>query len=292
MKNTMQINYWTIGGFEAEKPVAQALEEAKAMGYEGVELTFGDGVFAPGISEADCRAIRKTARDLGMRIDSLATGYTWGCSLSATRAAERKKAIAFTKEYLQVAKWVGAKVVLVVPGAVAVPFDPSRPVVPYAEAWKHSTASLRQVLPLAQKLGVSIGVENVWNWFLTDPVAMKSFVDQFKTARLGVYFDVANCLINGYPEHWIEMLGKRIKAIHFKNFQRTDCGGGLSGFGDDLMKGDVDWPAVIRALKRTKYTGPITAEMVPFSRLPDLGLPDLPLARDTASKMRRILERK
>jgi len=75
----------------------------------------------------------------------------------------RLKAVAFTKQYLQAAKWVGAKVALVVPGAVAVPWDASKPVVPYATAWKLATQSLRQCMPLAEKLGVTIAVENVWN---------------------------------------------------------------------------------------------------------------------------------
>jgi sugar phosphate isomerase/epimerase len=87
------------------------------------------------------------------------------------------------------------------------------------------------------------------------------------------------------------MLGERVKAVHFKNFSRSDCAGGIHGFGDDLLKGDIDWPAVVAALDGIKYTGPITAEMIPFSRLPDLVLPDLDLARDTAPKMRTILGR-
>jgi hexulose-6-phosphate isomerase len=103
------------------------------------------------------------------------------------------------------------------------------------------------------------------------------------------YFDVANCLINGYPEHWIEILGNRIGAVHFKNFSRNDCAGTLHGFGDDLLKGDINWANVVSALKKIGYKGPITAEMIPFSRLPDLVLPDMELARDTAVKMRKIL---
>ncbi|MBN1256451.1 MAG: sugar phosphate isomerase/epimerase [Planctomycetes bacterium] len=291
MKNIMQMNYWTIGGFEGTKPVEQALAEAKKMGVDGLELTFDAGCFAPGIKEERCQAIRKCARDLGMKIETLATGFYWGAALSSPKAQVRQKAIKFTKEYLQVAKWVGAKTVLVVPGAIAVAWDPSQPVVPYAEAWKNSTASLRQCLPTAKKLGVNIALENVWNMFLTDPMAMKSFVDQFKSSCLGVYFDVGNCMINGYPEHWIEILGKRIKAVHFKNFSREDCGGVLHGFGDDLAKGDVNWQAVLKALQKVKYTGPITTEMIPFCRLPNMVLPDMQLARDTAKKMKKILGR-
>jgi len=288
MKNVKQLNYWTIGGFENAKPIAQALAEAKAMGLGGLELCFGAGCFGPGISEKECKAIRKAAKALGLQIATLASGNYWVTSLSDPRASVRKKAIAFTKEYLQAAKWVGAKAALVVPGAVAVPWDASQKVVPYAEAWKLSTQSIRAVLPLAKKLGVTIALENVWNWFLYDPIAMKTFVDQFKTRRVGVYFDIGNCLINGYPEHWIDILGKRIAAVHIKNFSRDDCGGVLHGFGDDLSKGDVDFGAVKKALRKIKYRGPLTAEMIPFSRLPDLVLPDMALARDTARKLLSI----
>jgi sugar phosphate isomerase/epimerase len=79
--------------------------------------------------------------------------------------------------------------------------------------------------------------------------------------------------------------------MHFKNFERQDCGGVLHGFGDDILKGDVNWEAVVRAIEKIDFQGPITAEMVPFSRLPDLKLPDMEMAKDTASKMRKIAGR-
>ena len=291
MHNTMQINYWTIGGFDGRKPVEQVLEEAKAMGYEGVELVFGAGELAPGVSDARLGAIREAAGRIGMKIESLATGVYWEQSLTDPSAAVRRKAVAFTKEYLRAAALVGAKVVLVVPGAVAVPWDPARPIVPYAAAWKRAGTAIRQCLPVAERLGVTLAVENVWNWFLADPVAMRTFVDQFGSRRVGVYFDVANCIINGFPEHWVEMLGRRIKAVHFKNFTRVDCGGTLHGFGEDILEGDVNWKAVVAALGKAKFAGPVTAEMIPFSRLPDLALPDMDLARETAVKLRAILAR-
>ena len=289
MAITKQINYWTLGGFDGAKPIAQALREAKEMGYEGVELTFGAGVFAPGITEARCKQIRASAAGLGMKLETLASGAYWAQSLADPRADVRKKAVAFTKEYLQVAQWVGAKAVLVIPGHTAVPWDASQPVIPYATAWKLATQSIRACLPTAKKLGVAIALENVWNWFLADPIAMKTFVDQFRSPFVGVYFDVANCAINGFPEHWIEILGKRIKAVHIKNFSRSDCAGGIHGFGDDLLKGDVNFPAVVKALKKVRYSGALTGEMIPFSRLPNLVLPDLDLARDTAPKMKQVL---
>jgi L-ribulose-5-phosphate 3-epimerase len=175
-----------------------------------------------------------------------------------------------------------------VPGAVDVAWDPSRPVVPYQQVWDLSVQSLKQVLPLAEDAGINIAIENVWNKFLTMPMEMQVYVDQFGSDRLGVYFDTGNCMIAGYPEHWIELLGPRIKAVHAKNFQREDCGGLLHGFGDDLLSGDLDFAAVKTALERHVPDVPVTAEMIPFCRLPDLVLPDPELAADTAAKLRRV----
>jgi hexulose-6-phosphate isomerase len=291
LNNTLQINYWTIGGFEGEKPVEQAIEEASGMGFDGVELTFGTGEFAPGISKKRCEEIRAMADVSDMTLKSVATGVHWDKALSAEDEKERKEAIEFTREYLRVAGWLGAGVALVIPGYVAVPWDDSRPVTPYQECWDNATDSLKQCLSAAEKSGVVMALENVWNWFLADPVAMRTFVDQFDSDYVGVYFDVANCVINGFPEHWIPVLGDRIAAMHFKNFERQDCGGVLHGFGDDILKGDVNWEAVVRAIEKIDFQGPITAEMVPFSRLPDLKLPDMEMAKDTASKMRKIAGR-
>jgi hexulose-6-phosphate isomerase len=292
MKNTLQITYWTVGGFDGAKPVEQAMNETREMGYDGLELAFGAGCLAPGISEMRCRDIRREAGERGLRIETLAAGAYWQKPLSSPDPAVRKEAVEFTREYLQVAAWIGAKAVLVIPGVVAVPWDPKIPAVPYAAAWKNAATSLRSLAPLAEKLRVTIALENVWNWFLADPVAMREFVDQFESRRIGVYLDVGNTLINGFPQDWIGILGRRIAAVHVKNFSRQDCGGTLHGFGDDLLKGDADWKAIVAALKKIRYAGPLTAEMLPFSRLPDMKLPDLDLARDTAGKLRRIMEGK
>ena len=292
MNNTMQINYWTIGGFDNAKPVADALREARDMGYEGMELTFGGGVFGPDTDEKTCRGYREEAEKLGMRIASVASGAYWDVQLSSPDPAVRGNAVEFGRKHLRAASFVGAETILVIPGVVAVPWDPSKPVTPYAEVYKCATRSVWKLLPAADKYGVNIGLENVWSWFLPDPVAMKTFIDQFNHHRVGSYFDVANCAINGYPEHWIDILGHRIKAVHFKNYSRNDdCGGGLHGFGEDLLTGDVDWTNVVAALTRANYEGPITAELIPFCRLPDMVLPDVELARANAPRLAKILGR-
>jgi hexulose-6-phosphate isomerase len=282
------LNTWVLTGFECRKTVSQLLREVQSLKLDGIELTYGD-VIKPSITRAECRAIRAEAKRLGVGLQTMASGNYWVCSLGSEDRAERKAAVDFTRRYIEVASWLGVKKILIVPAAVDVGWDPSRPVVSYLNAWKNSTASIRQLLPCAEKAGVTLCLENVWNKFLTSPMDFKAYVDQFNSRRVGVYFDIGNVIATGYPEHWIEILGRRIQAVHIKNFKRQDCGGVLHGFGEDLLDGDVNFKAVDAQLKKIRYRGPLTVEMIPFSRLPDLRLPDLALARKTAAAFRKIL---
>ena len=278
------INYWVLGGFNGEKGAYAAIADAAKWGMDGLEITVGDCVPAD-ISQAECAKIKATAQQAGIGLRTLATGFYWGCSLGSLDEAERQAAIDFTKKYIQIAVWLGARTILVVPGAVDVAWDPSRPVVPYQKVWDLSVKSLKEVLVVAEKAGVELALENVWNKFLLSPVEMKMYVDQFNSQNIGVYLDTGNCLLSGYAEHWIEILGKRIKAVHLKNFKREGGGGTLAGFGDDLLTGDLDFTAVKAALEKIIPEVAVTAEMIPFSRLPDLILPDAVLAEATAKKL-------
>jgi len=67
-------------------------------------------------------------------------------------------------------------------------------------------------------------------------------------------------LLTGYPEHWIRVLAGRVCRVHFKDFRRNV--GTVDGFCD-LLSGDVDWPAVMKALRAVRYDGWIAAEMIP-----------------------------
>ncbi len=278
------INSWVLAGFGGERGPYEVIDDAKKFGLDGVELTIGDCVPVE-IGAEECTKIKNYADEKGIGLRSVATGFYWGCSLGAEDEEERKNALEFSKKYLQIAAWLGAGSALVVPGAVHVAWDPSRPVVPFMTCWNQATRSIKELLPVAEKLNVNICFENVWNKFLYSPIEMKQFIDQFESDKVGSYFDVGNCLLNGFPQDWIEILGKRIKAVHVKNWKSDDCGGGLHGFGDDLLEGEVEFDKVFAALKKIDYTGPVTIEMIPFCRLPDLVLPDLALAGDSSQKL-------
>ena len=281
------LNYWVFGGFTGEKTAYEFIDFAVENKLDGVELTVCD-CLNPEITEEECKKIADYAKSKNIGIRTLASGFFWGCSLSADDEAERQQAIAFGKKYIQIANWIGAETILVIPGATRVAWEPDRPVVSYKNAWANATASLKELLPVAEKLNVNLALENVWNRFLLSHMEWKLFLDQFNSEKIGIYFDIANCCIYSRPQDYVEILGSYVKAIHVKNFEETDCAGGLHGFGDDICKGEVDFDALKKALTAINYTGPLTAEMIPFSRLPDMVLPDQPLAEVTAAKLNSL----
>lgn len=289
LKNTLALNYWVMGGFDGQVEPCVAIKQASEYGLDGIELTFGD-VLNENISEAELDKIRECAKGNGIKLQTLASGFYWGCSLASEDEEERLKAIAFTEKYLAAAARLGAESILVVPGSVEIPWDDNVPVMSYDIVWENSITSLKKLAPLAEKLSVNIAIENVWNNFLLSPIEMKLYLDSIGSNFVGSYLDIGNVVRVGVPEHWIKILGNRIKAIHVKNFKREDACGGLHGFGDNILEGDINFDNIKSALIEIDYSGPLTAEMIPFSRLPDLVLPDEPLAKITAKRLLEIFK--
>jgi hexulose-6-phosphate isomerase len=251
------------GGLEAKLPVVEAMKQAKKMGYDSIELAVAsEGVLTDKTTQAECEHIRAEARRIGINISSVASGQSWFTSPSANDAKVRKAIVDFTKKALQVTRWLGTDAYLFVPGAVDVFFNSASEVIAYDVCYKRAAEAVSKIVPTAEKVGVTLCIENVWNKFLLSPLEMRDFIDSFGSNRVGSYFDVGNVLLTGYPEQWIKILGKRIKRVHVKDFKKSV--GTADGFVD-LGDGDVDFAAVKKALKEIKYNGFITAEMIPWS---------------------------
>ena len=285
--NYIALHGWIYCGFGGEKKPLEFIDWAAEKGLDGVELTVGDCLPLE-TAESEARELSAYARGKGVGIRTLSTGFGWGKWLTSDDAAERAETVEFAKKYLKLASWIGAETVLMVPGATRVAWDASHAEVSYLNAWNSLLASLREIAPVAESLGVNFALENVWNRFLVSPMEWKVFLDQVGSSRIGLYFDVGNCCLNTNPVDWPEILGDRIKAVHLKNFEENDSAGGLHGFGDDLFKGVVDFGKVFAAFAKIGYAGPFTVEMIPFSRLPDRVMPDAVLAAKTAEQIKEL----
>lgn len=251
------INIWSF----PEAPLADTFRLARKAGFEGVEVALAkEGEIALDTKEADLLAIRRAAEDEGLSLYSVSTGLFWDYWLTADSESERETAKDIVRRELEVAKVLGADTVLVLPGCVNAEFADPNKIVDYGTAYERSLCALTELAKDAERLGVAIGLENVWNKFLLSPVEMRDFIDKIGSEYVGSYFDVGNVLYAGYPEHWVRLLGSRIKKVHFKDYRTA--AGGLHGFVD-LLAGDVNYPAVVKALAEVGYDGWVSAEMIP-----------------------------
>jgi len=252
------ISIWSFGG---NWSLEEKMHLARNAGFAGFEIDLSeDGPVNLKSTSTDLKAVRLLAEKCGLELSGLATGLYWGANAASADPATREKAGRLLERQIECAAALGIDAILVVPGAVGVDFIPGCEIVPYELAWDRAGEFIRAALPVAEKARVTIGIENVWNKFLLSPLEMKSFLDSFGSEWVGSYFDVGNTLITGYPEHWIAVLGNRIRRVHFKDFRRAV--GTADGFCD-LLSGDVSWPGVMAELKATGYQGWVAAEMIP-----------------------------
>ena len=220
--------------------VMEKMKAIQAAGFEGVEPMGG-------MDNAEMIAALKAT---GLKAGSVCCHTHWAKPLSDPSPATREVGVEGLKLSLRDAKAYGAPAVLLVPAVVSKS-------VSSADAYSRSVAEIKKVVPLAEELGVKIAIENVWNNFLLSPMEAARYVDEFKSPMVGWHFDVGNIIHYAWPEQWVRILGKRIATLHIKEYSRTksDKQGKWAGFDAEFLKGDNDWPAVMKALDDIGYDG-------------------------------------
>jgi hexulose-6-phosphate isomerase len=226
-----------IGTVGIKGSVLEQFQAIKAAGFDGVEAN----------SHMKQDEVLKARDETGLEIPSVCCSTHWDKPVSDPDAAVRAAGLEGLKQSLRDAKRYGASSVLFVPAVV-------KKEVSYADAYRRSQEEIRKALPVAEELSVKIALENVWNQFLLSPLEAARYVDEFNSPWVGWHFDVGNILKFGFPEQWIRMLNKRILKIHLKEYSAK------RGFDVEFLKGDDDWPAVMKALDEIGYTGWAIAE--------------------------------
>ncbi len=219
-----------------------------SLGFDGVELD------SP--SDLNRDEVLAARDEVGLPIHGVVDSVHWQQTLSHDDPAVRAKGVDGLVTAIEDANVYGASTVLLVPAVV-------NKDVSYEDAYHRSQREIRAVLPLAEKYGVRIAIENVWNMFLLSPIECARYVDEFESDYIGWYFDVGNVVNYGWPEHWIRTLGHRILKLDIKEYSRAkrDREGPFAGFRVPLGEGDCDWPAVVEALRDIGYEGWATAEI-------------------------------
>jgi L-ribulose-5-phosphate 3-epimerase len=258
------ISYWaTENGLAGTTPMDEAISSIKAAGFEAMELCIApEGVLTTATSQPDCETIRRMIDDAGLVVETLASGMSWAVNPTSDDPSVREKAIQLHAAALQRAAWLGCQAMLYVPGVVKSPL--SGDLIRYDVARERAREGVKRLLEVAEKVGVDLCIENVWNGMFYSPLELADFVDSFDSERLGIYFDVGNCLgYHQHPPHWIELLGRRIRRVHVKDFRENFGFTGGYAFCD-LGAGQVPWKETMDALQSISYQRTLIAEMMPW----------------------------
>ncbi len=239
-------------------PSEETLRSWKEAGFDGMEARVGS------YSPESGKSAQQMAERLGMRIHS--TLYGW---------ASVNQADAFGGEVEKIAAGLvstgnlGATAMLLVPCRIggmpmpepwefAIEMDEATghitkvvegdnaPYGEYIKAHNQATDATRKavekLIPVAEKAGVVIALENVWNNLWVKPAVFKNLVASFGSPWVKAYFDIGNHVKYAPAEEWIRTLGTLIVRCHVKDFLLNPDGHG--GKFVDIRDGSVNWPLV------------------------------------------------
>lgn len=240
----------------------ESFKMARGCGFDQIEppVTF---------NEQDATRIKEAAVAAEIEIGSVSNGMNWKYPLTDPDPTVANKGLKSQTAALRNAHLWGAEAILTIPGVVT-------PVVSYRNAWARSRKQVEQLLPLAEKLGVYIALEEVGdqNKFLLTPLEFAAYIDDFKSRWVKNYFDVGNVMRIGFPQDWIRTLGPRIVKVHLKDYDPKTRQ--FVNLGD----GTVDWTEVRKAFVDIGYSGTYTVELPPG---------DPPYLHDVSRRIDRLL---
>jgi len=138
---------------------------------------------------------------------------------------KRRELLGWFKEHLRFARDFGCGLVALETGSYHPDFL-SHPENGTEAAFQESLSSLAELVAEAEKFGVIVGIEGVWNHAVCTPQKMRRMLDSLSSPNVQVVFDPVNLLsFENYVqqqrvvEESLQLFGERIVIIHAKDFQ-------------------------------------------------------------------------
>ena len=286
-KMKKSINLWAFP-YPDRMSLKECLQLAKDAGFDGIELNYDlENDLSPKSGPKEFACIRKEAERIGIAISGVCSFLFWPYPLTSNDPQERARGMELAAKMTEAAHHLGAENLLVVPGAVHMPWREDHDPTPNDVCDQRARAAIGKLLPPAEKLKVHLNIENIFfNGYLMTPMEMNEFVDHFDSEYVQVHFDTGNIMLFQFPEHWIPVMGKRIKNVHLKEFTKKGTDHSLESFRP-LLDGTTNWPAVIEAFDAVDYRGYLTFEYFhPYAHYPEA------LIHQTSDSLDRMLGRK
>ena len=230
----------TTGGYQGQGLDRVFLGLSKA-GFEYAELTAmpsaSPRIPVDGMSEADVRALRDTMASYGLAPASISGHSDLGTEDGRRLFARR----------LEFAHQIGVDIVNT--GAA---HGDSAPEV------EQFYANMRELVPLAQDLGIKIALETHGGMTGTAEDCLRT-LDRIGSDVVGINYDTANVIYyrDVRPEEDIQLIAPRVTHVHLKDKR----GGQMVWDFPPLGQGTIDFAAIVGTLTAVGYEGVYSAEV-------------------------------
>jgi sugar phosphate isomerase/epimerase len=226
--------------------VADSIARVAKFGYDAIEL-----IGEP--AQYDVAQVNELCRQHGVEVSSICSIYFGDeRDLVAVDPENRRKAVQYTKDVIDLAAGVGAGMVIVRPA----PFGKISPGAAAEIEWEWAVAGLRESADHAESKHVRLCIE-AWNRYetyfanrLDDCLKLMRAVDRRNVGVMGDTFHMAieeESIADAYRR-----AGKDLFHVHFADSNRAAPG-----------RGHTDFVPIVKVLIEIGYQGYISFELLP-----------------------------
>jgi sugar phosphate isomerase/epimerase len=244
-------SFWQFNKAKNDPPIEEIIDHAAAMGFDGLELLL---VQMPSEERAYLNSLKQRAFHSGLDL----MGFSTHQGFVSPDKAVREENIALTIHQMELAYILGIPTMRINTGrwGTSESFDhlmANRGIEPAIDGYtdedgfKWVIDSLEQLLPAAEKCGVTLGLENHWGLGRT-AAGVRRIVDAISSPWLKVTLDTGNFLEDPYDQ--LEELAADTCLVQAKTYQ----GGGK------WYSLELDYQRIGEIMRRNKYKGYISLE--------------------------------
>ncbi|HLW66620.1 MAG TPA: sugar phosphate isomerase/epimerase family protein [Gemmataceae bacterium] len=237
MPNRLGIRLESLG-----LPLRAALNEVSRLGVAGVQVDAVGDLAAERLSQTGRREFRHLLRSLSLEVTAL------GCPLrhSLDTAENQQPRIEYVCKTLALSYDLGAKIVIV--------DGPKAP-----QAAEPRGQLLREALNAIGSFGDRTGAALALETGLDSGETLAGYLATFDTGSLGVNYDPANMLLNGFdPIENLTPLRQWLKHVHARDAQKARVS--KTAQETALGAGDIDWMTFVAMLETMEYRGWLVLE--------------------------------
>lgn len=244
-------SFWQFNGPKEKVPMELCIEKAAAMGFDGIEFLL---VQMSSEENSYLQKLKKQAYHAGLDLMGFSThqGYVY------PEKEKREENIAKTIHQIELAYQLGIPVMRLNTGrwGTTKSFDDlmaNKGIEPALEGYTEDDGfawvidSIEQCLPVAEKCGVVLGLENHWGMGRT-AAGVKRIVDTIDSPWLQVTLDTGNFLEDRKAQ--MELLAPQTFLVQAKTYY----GGGK------WYTLDIDYPGIGEIMRKNNYRGYISLE--------------------------------